>query len=41
MKTIIISSRKGGAGKTTLSLNLSALASQHGKKKVALLDLDP
>ncbi|MFN7505557.1 MAG: ParA family protein, partial [Limnobacter sp.] len=41
MKTIIISSRKGGAGKTTLSLNLSTLASQQGKKKVALLDLDP
>ncbi|HEX4856509.1 MAG TPA: ParA family protein [Limnobacter sp.] len=41
MKTIIISSRKGGAGKTTLSLNLATQASQQGKKKVALLDLDP
>ena len=41
MKTIIVSSRKGGAGKTTLSLNLSTLASQQGKKKVALLDTDP
>lgn len=41
MKTIIISSRKGGAGKTTLSLNLATHASQQGKKKVALLDLDP
>jgi chromosome partitioning protein len=41
MKTIIVSSRKGGAGKTTLSLNLATLASQKGKKKVALLDLDP
>ena len=41
MKTIIISSRKGGAGKTTLSLNLATLASQQGKKKVALLDMDP
>ncbi|MCR2745051.1 ParA family protein [Limnobacter parvus] len=41
MKTIIISSRKGGAGKTTLSLNLATHASQQGRKKVALLDLDP
>ena len=41
MKVIIISSRKGGAGKTTLSLNLATYASQQGKKKVALLDLDP
>ncbi|HEX4917104.1 MAG TPA: ParA family protein [Limnobacter sp.] len=41
MKTIIISSRKGGAGKTTLSLNLAAHAAQYGKKKVALLDSDP
>jgi chromosome partitioning protein len=41
MKTIIISSRKGGAGKTTLSLNLAVFASQQGKKKVALLDMDP
>lgn len=41
MKTIIISSRKGGAGKTTLSLNLATLAAQQGKKQVALLDLDP
>lgn len=41
MKTIIISSRKGGAGKTTLSLNLATQASQQGRKKVALLDLDP
>ena len=41
MKTTIISSRKGGAGKTTLSLNLATLACQQGKKKVALLDLDP
>lgn len=41
MKTIIISSRKGGAGKTTLSLNLATEAAQEGHKKVALLDLDP
>lgn len=41
MKTIIISSRKGGAGKTTLSLNLATEAAQQGQKKVALLDLDP
>lgn len=41
MKTIIVSSRKGGAGKTTLALNLAAQAAHAGKKKVALLDLDP
>lgn len=41
MKTIIISSRKGGAGKTTLSLNLATQACLDGNKKVALLDLDP
>lgn len=41
MKTIIVSSRKGGAGKTTLSLNLATCASQQGKKQVVLLDFDP
>ncbi|HEY1057519.1 MAG TPA: ParA family protein [Limnobacter sp.] len=41
MKTVIVSSRKGGAGKTTLSLNLATEASQQGKRKVALVDLDP
>ena len=41
MKTIIVSSRKGGAGKTTLSINLATQASQDARNKVALLDLDP
>lgn len=41
MKTIIVSSRKGGAGKTTLSVNLATTAAQGGKRKVALIDLDP
>jgi chromosome partitioning protein len=41
MKVIIVSSRKGGAGKTTLSINLAAQACQNGRNQVALLDLDP
>jgi chromosome partitioning protein len=40
MKTIAIVSRKGGAGKTTLTLHLAAAAVSK-KKRVAVIDLDP
>ncbi|MDJ0733221.1 MAG: ParA family partition ATPase [Nostocaceae cyanobacterium] len=40
MKTIAIVSRKGGAGKTTLTLHL-AVAAQIKGKEVAIIDLDP
>ena len=40
MKTLAVISRKGGAGKTTLSINL-ALASHLGGWKTMLADIDP
>ncbi len=40
MKTIAIISQKGGAGKTTLTLNL-AVASQLAGVETAIIDLDP
>ena len=40
MKTIVIAAQKGGAGKTTLSRNLSVAAVQDGRR-VLCLDLDP
>lgn len=40
MKTITVTSRKGGAGKTTLAVNL-ALAAHHGGHRVLLADIDP
>src|SRR4051812_31776538 len=40
MKVIAIISQKGGAGKTTLAVSLSALAEQRGYQTV-LFDLDP
>lgn len=40
MKTILITSQKGGSGKTTLARNLAVAASAEGKR-VLCLDLDP
>jgi len=40
MQTVAIISQKGGAGKTTLAVNLAAAAEKNGKS-VLLLDLDP
>src|SRR3954470_14892052 len=41
MKTIVVASRKGGAGKTTLATLLAVEAARAGVGPVALIDLDP
>ena len=41
MKVFVLSSQKGGVGKTTLTLNLGCAAASQAKNKVAVLDLDP
>ena len=40
MKTILVASSKGGAGKTTLATNLAAYFALDGKRTV-LVDADP
>ena len=40
MKTLAIISQKGGAGKTTVAVNL-AVAATKGRKQSAIIDLDP
>src|SRR5215218_3442306 len=41
MRTIVIASRKGGAGKTTLASLLAVEAARAGVEPVAVIDLDP
>src|ERR1700679_1414614 len=41
MKTIVIVSRKGGAGKTTLAVHLGVEADRIGDGPVAIIDADP
>jgi len=41
MKTIVLANAKGGTGKTTAALNLSAAFAAHFRKKVLAVDLDP
>ncbi|MBU2781161.1 ParA family protein [Acidithiobacillus caldus] len=41
MKTIVIASQKGGAGKTTLAAHLAVAAEQTGEGPAVLIDTDP
>ena len=41
MKTLVIASQKGGAGKTTIAAHLGVMAESAGHGPVALIDTDP
>jgi chromosome partitioning protein len=41
MRIVVLASRKGGAGKTTLAAHLAVAAEDAGAGPVALIDLDP
>lgn len=41
MRTIVLASRKGGAGKTTLSGHIAVQAERTGAGPVAVIDMDP
>jgi chromosome partitioning protein len=41
MKTIGVLARKGGAGKSTLTLHWAVEAERQGRGKVAVIDMDP
>lgn len=41
MKTIVLASQKGGAGKTTLAAHLAVVAEQEGAGPTVLIDTDP
>jgi chromosome partitioning protein len=41
VRTIVVASRKGGAGKTTLSGHIAVEAEQRGAGPVAIIDMDP
>ena len=41
MKTIVLASQKGGAGKTTLAAHLAVVAEQEGAGPAVLIDTDP
>src|SRR5437763_974066 len=41
MKTIVLASQKGGAGKTTLAAHLAVAAEEAGEGPVAMIDTDP
>ena len=41
MKTVVITSQKGGSGKTTVAAHLAVAAAQSGHGSAVLIDTDP